>query len=154
MHPIKYDLDIGVCIAELYFLIQKNNDIFIIMQIININNDEPEVCIICLQTTLDDNICDDSSEFIYKTCLCNYNLHKQCIINWVNVSKKSRCLYCNVAISLRETKYQKIKRVLCSKNHYYRTVYLNIICGYCIKLLLYNLCVNIIIIVIFYLFYY
>ena len=111
------------------------------MQIININNDEPEFCIICLQTTLDDHICNDSSEFIYKTCLCNYNLHKQCIINWVNVSKKSRCLYCNAAISLRETKYQKIKRVLCSKDHYIRSWCYNCFCICFIKCTIYYLVV-------------
>ena len=73
------------------------------------------VCSICLAKFNDKEICRDQSEFISKKCDCEYKLHKHCITEWVNKSRRTKCLMCPELITLNESWCRRLCRFIIIK---------------------------------------
>jgi len=69
---------------------------------------EQNECVICLHQ------CDNISEmFLEKNCKCKYYLHKECLVNWINMHEVNNCLMCEEEVVLKESNYTKCGRVIC-----------------------------------------
>jgi hypothetical protein len=82
-----------------------------VIEISNINDEL--ACSICLCKTLDSEICCENEYFIKKPCECRYKIHKKCIVEWINLSHKPKCLLCPGHIELKERVFVKIYRIIC-----------------------------------------
>jgi len=82
--------------------------------------DDSNICLICLEYSIGDQVSKDFTVYVYKICDCRYKVHQDCIARWIDY--KSTCLLCNRKIIYKEPVFARIKRtlysIMCSSHTY------------------------------------
>tara|TARA_B100000073_G_scaffold345736_1_gene355473 strand:- start:1173 stop:1616 length:444 start_codon:yes stop_codon:yes gene_type:complete len=111
----------------------------------NDENDEIDgVCSICLSKKYDDEICTINNKYIIKSCECVYFLHKHCIIEWVNKTGRTKCLMCPEIITLNESYYKRIWRLIVIKKCLINKRICMLVASFLMRLWILNTCIIIV----------